>query len=382
MTQEEGYLLIEKFVRHKLSEAEAKKLLQWIEADSVHADYFYNVLEINHRLDDFATYYDAEEAYPELKKLLQKPVKKASNRALFIRYAAIFIGIILVAGAYYYFQNNAVQPTPSTPVSSQQIVLKMGDGNVQKIAHTSQQKIKNDKGQVIGIKTGNTITYNNTPPTQKLVYNEIFVPKGKQFKLVLSDGTEIWLNAETTLKYPIHFIPGKKRTVFLDGEAYFHVATDSSRQFLVKSNYQTIAVYGTQFNISAYKDDAVYQTVLVKGSVGVFVNGKKTMLTPGHMAITRATSTAVKIMNVRTEDYTSWIGNDLQFTKISFAAMTKILEHKYNIVIHNRYKALNEQRFTANFKGKTIKQVLDLLTQVYPFAYTINHDSITITPRN
>src|SRR5699024_4461413 len=109
-----------------------------------------------------------------------------------------------------------------------------------------------------------------TGSTSKLVYNTLWVPYGKQFKLELSDGTHIVLNSGTQIKYPIHFSADQKRKVFLKGEAFFHVAKDSSRQFVVKSKDQMVEVYGTKFNVSAYREAPRVKTVLIEGSVGVF----------------------------------------------------------------------------------------------------------------
>src|SRR5699024_4436150 len=122
----------------------------------------------------------------------------------FMKYAAIFIGIVVIMGIGVNFFKKETGSNSVNQSGSHQVVLQLSNGEVQKIGDGQDKVITNDEGVVIGKKTGNTITYNNLATTPKLVYNQIVVPEGKQFKLVLSDSTVVWLNSETQLKYPIH----------------------------------------------------------------------------------------------------------------------------------------------------------------------------------
>lgn len=133
-------------------------------------------------------------------------------------------------------------------------------------------------------------------------------PRGGEFKITLEDGTEVWLNAASRLCYPETF-DGQQRRVELEGEAYFKVAKDSIKPFIVRSGNQEVRVYGTEFNICAYSDDKDIRTTLVEGSVSLCpINGNHSelMLTPGKQAIFDRKEETARVVNVDTEVVTSW----------------------------------------------------------------------------
>ena len=120
---------------------------------------------------------------------------------------------------------------------------------------------------------------------KKLVYNEVEVPRGGEFDLILADGTTVWLNAGSKLRYPVEFV-GKERRVFLEGEAYFAVAKDAGRPFRVEILQQTVEVLGTEFNVSGYTDEATIYTTLVTGKVKVATDsGENMILAPGEQSM-------------------------------------------------------------------------------------------------
>ena len=120
---------------------------------------------------------------------------------------------------------------------------------------------------------------------KKLVYNEVEVPRGGEFDLILADGTTVWLNAGSKLRYPVEFV-GKERRVFLEGEAYFAVAKDAGMPFRVEILQQTVEVLGTEFNVSGYTDEATIYTTLVTGKVKVATDsGENMILAPGEQSM-------------------------------------------------------------------------------------------------
>ncbi len=382
MTQEQGAILIEKFINHTLTTKEARDLICWLEADQAHVDYFLDCIEVEDLLAEQTHHFNTATALNKVKALLVEENENTFAWKSVWKYAAIFIGIVVLLGGGYYFftaQSN-ISTKKQWEYTQNQVVLRLGNGSTQEIGQ-KDTTIKNSAGQIIGLTQNNALTYAEKSTASKLVYNELWVPYGKRFELVLSDGTKVYLNAGTKLKYPAHFLPHQKRGVFLDGEAYFDVATDSSRQFVVSSKNQEVKVYGTQFNIAAYPEDSLIKTVLVEGSVGIFCGSEQARLKPGQLGVTRQESTAIKVTKVNPARYTAWMQNGLIFSQLSFSKVVKILERRYAVQIINHDKGLAQQKFTANFKDQSLEDIIKLLAKIYPFKYSINENIVTLTPK-
>ena len=135
---------------------------------------------------------------------------------------------------------------------TESITIQLEDGNTQIINENRTSQLIDKNGNVLGQQSGNQLVYNSDVKNDVLVYNTLTVPYGKQFELQLSDGTNVHLNAGTSLKYPVKFVKGKNREVFLNGEAFFNVAKEVNHPFIVNANEIDVRVLGTQFNISSY----------------------------------------------------------------------------------------------------------------------------------
>lgn len=371
MIQEEYTILIEKFIHHELSEVEAMKLLNWLENDHTNIATLRNHIEINFLLQKSDQEFDTSEAYSKIDALLEDPkLSEKFKWSSLLKYAAIFIGIF---GAGFYFFNTTSEALPNF------VTLELENGEVQKIEFIEQKTIISSNGEIIVTKGKNSLKYQKAKPTQELVYNKLRIPYGKTFELVLSDGSKIILNSGTTIKYPICFLPNKKREVFLSGEAYFMVAEDSLHQFVVNSKNQQVMVYGTKFNVSAYENEETTRTVLVEGSVGVSNEISKIKLNPGEMAIIGEEEIFIEVKKVDPSDYIAWTQNETVFVSERFSEIIKTLERKFDVTIINEYEALNDQIFTASFQDKSITEILELFSKSRPFHFSKKENKITIT---
>jgi transmembrane sensor len=202
--------------------------------------------------------------------------------------------------------------------------------------------------------------------------------------VVLSDGTHVHLNSGSSLRYPVAFIQGTSRKVFLTGEAYFDVAEDEKRPFLVNANEIDIQVLGTKFNVSNYPEDANINTVLVEGSVELLRSSKgitgleSVILKPGHKAEWHKNSNEVSLSNVDTSLYTAWIKGKLVFRNTSFRQIREALQRHYNVVIHNKNVQLEEQIYDATFDIETIDQVLESFNRSWAIDYIIIDNEVFI----
>ncbi|WP_103068880.1 FecR family protein [Aquimarina sediminis] len=315
----------------------------------------------------------------ENSKQVKKP-RLIRNTQKWYRLAAIFI--LLLGLGYFYF--NPINPNPESllKVPTEKITLIMGNGDIKVISEKENILIANHDGLVIGTQTGNTIAYKKDTPDKTLTYNTLSVPYGKQFLVVLSDGTRVHLNSGTTLKYPTKFITGINREVFLEGEAFFDVTKNTSHPFLVNSENLKIKVLGTKFNVTSYPENKQINTVLVEGSVEIFEkdNSKRVLLKPNQKASLHKKTKKLDVVKVGVEEYVAWREGKLILNEVLFEDILKKLERKYNVEFTNNNTTLKGRYFTAKFDKENINEVVQSLSMSASFSYSINGNQIIINP--
>jgi transmembrane sensor len=316
------------------------------------------------------------------KKILLKEKRTIPLWKKAFKYAAIFI---VVFGSSFFLLNNFKSDDIEIKMSSDAIELILENGDKKILNANGESKIVKASGEVIGSQKGDVLNYKSNTSSQKLVYNELRVPYGKTFNIFLSDGTKVFLNAGTTLKYPVNFIKGKNREVFLEGEAYFEVSKDALHPFIVNANEMHVRVLGTKFNVSSYQDDSEINTVLVEGSVSLSNDAKpneSSLLEPGHKGSWNKSQSKISVEKVDTRIYTEWMNGDVIFRNATFEDMAKKLERNYNVTIENNYKDLSHKKFNASFNKKieSIDDIMVSIGEVYPFTYTKLDNKIIINP--
>lgn len=302
-----------------------------------------------------------------------------------LKYLSIAATILVLLGIGWSYQKGAFsQKSDSILTNSNEITLQMENGEIQAISAGKKIKVTDSKGNIVGNQNGNKIVYDTETALEKLVYNTIKIPYGKRFELQLSDGTTVHLNSGTTLKYPVKFIAGENRQVFLDGEAYFDVTKDKTHPFVVNADNLNVRVLGTHFNVSSYPEDDLTDVVLVEGSVGLYTANEKfnadknTILKPGFKGSFNRKDNHIDTKPVITETYTSWIKGGLTFRNMSFKNITKKLERRYNVTIETQNTKLANEKFNASFGDEPIEKVLSYFNDVYGIKYTIKNDQILI----
>lgn len=272
---------------------DAKKLLDKYQSgncspeEKALVEYWFHHLNADkdHNLSDA----ELETAHEDMWHLVKPPAKITPMRLIYRRMAvAAFILFVLSVSGYFLLkkpgltyrvakiENHDVAPGGNKAVltlaNGEQIVLTdAGKGNIATENNTAINKTA--EGKLVYINNG----------TKSLVYNTISTPRGGQYSLTLSDGTRVFLNAASSLKYPVAFT-GKERMVELTGEAYFEVAGDAAKPFKVTTGNQVVEVLGTHFNINSYSDEAMIRTTLVEGSVRVSVGKQTLLLKPGEQS--------------------------------------------------------------------------------------------------
>ncbi|MBI9062591.1 MAG: FecR domain-containing protein [Marinilabiliaceae bacterium] len=221
----------------------------------------------------------------------------------------------------------------------------LSDGNEVELDKNNSILVLEDDGQVIGKDSLNTLVYHNVE-TEGLTYNTVKIPNGGEYQLQLSDGTKVWLNSGSVFKFPVGF-KGDKREVSLKGEAYFHVAHNVSKPFIVHTDNSRIKVFGTCFNVMCYENDKVEQITLVEGSVGIEVDGKQTLIRPGEQAELSIPTSSVGVREVEVSLYTSWVEGVFKFKNMPINELSKKLARWYDVDFYFANDAVSEFPFTG-----------------------------------
>lgn len=308
---------------------------------------------------------------------VKKPVVPLWKSAL--RYAAIFIGLF----AIIYFFRIDDETGEVKQISETSIRLKIGNDAIKVINEGESQQIVSASGKVVAEQKGNSIRYGANADIDELIYNELEIPYGKIFNVELSDGTLVHLNSGTKMRYPVKFLKGQKREVFIEGEAYFKVSKDKNHPFIVNADEVAVEVLGTEFNISSYQEDSEIGTVLVEGSVSLsnsLAPDDNVVLKPGDKGSWGKIDHAIKIEEVDVSNYTGWVAGELVFRNSTFENMSKKLERKYNVIIQNHNLLLKDKMFTAHFNVdiESIEDVLRSINEIHPFSYRISNGKIEI----
>jgi transmembrane sensor len=211
------------------------------------------------------------------------------------------------------------------------------------------------------------------------IYNEIKVPYGQRSEISLYDGTKVWLNSGTELKFPLVF-NGDHRKVFVKGEAFFDVARDADKPFIVNAGQMDIEVLGTRFDVCAYPDDPEFYSTLEEGKIKAVnaVTGEEVSLLPGMQATLDLNAQKFSVQHVNTSLYTSWKENMLRFENAPFAEVVKKMERWYDVKIHVDEQINTGERYTMTIKTESLREMLRLVSFTTPIIYEIKENQVFI----
>lgn len=327
--------------------------------------------------------FDSTEVRRQLLEKIKKENIVFSKRRFsnYYKYAAI---LVVMLGAFYFYNNSDFSGSKENVIIPKEndIVLQSSDQSEETIDISEAKDITDQFGRIIGKQEKNKLVYFRAFSEGQLVYNTLMVPYGKTFEVQLSDGTVVYLNSGTSLKYPVQFLKNKRRQVFLKGEGYFKVAKDKKHPFTVNTEDINVEVLGTQFNVSNYIEDLRTDIVLVEGKVSLYRGNKsaenQVFLVPGLRGSNAKGQQKITTEAVNTDYYTAWIKGSLVFKNASFATIIKKLERRYSVTFINENKILGKEIFNARFDNEPIEVVLKYFSDSYAINYNINEDQITI----
>ncbi|WP_236979475.1 FecR family protein [Membranihabitans maritimus] len=307
-----------------------------------------------------------------------------------VRYAAVFIGLVLTGYAVY-IVGFKEHPEPFMKESGDEIVLQLADGSTRILDITGNDTISGSNGSQVISKSKDQLIYSpgdGLSTNKETAYNRLTVPHGKRFGITLSDGTRIHVNSGSTIRYPVVFGKGGTREVELEnGEAYFSVTRNENSPFTVHTNEMNVKVLGTEFNVSAYDEDNTVRAVLVEGAVELeMVNNQSETdrqdltLKPGDLVTYHKTGDEWDKKQVDVLSYIAWKDNRLVFVDEPFDEIIKKVERSYGVTIINKSKTLENARFYGDFQleDENIEDVLEVFATGKPFDYSIENGLITI----
>ena len=233
-------------------------------------------------------------------------------------------------------------------------------------------------------KTGNGILVyhftRSTPKTDNTLpgFNTITTPRGGQYQVVLEDGTHVWLNAASSIRFPQTF-NGHERLVELTGEAYFEVAKDRTHPFIVQTNGTKVLVFGTHFNINAYADNNNVTTTLLEGSVQMSNNSRATMLVPGEQGVSTKTGGAITVGRADIQQTMAWKNGFFIFHDLNIVEVMKQVSRWYDVDIEYQNEDVKNNEFGGTIsRYKSITELLDIMQLTRSVHYKIEGRRVII----
>lgn len=297
--------------------------------------------------------------------------------------AAVLMPAVLATVLFLYMQSSRVNaPAELSVVARNQVQLFMNDGRVVHLQQIDKDSVVDAKGAGIRIDKGQSIVYSaNSEEQAELVYHTLSVPRCCEYHLVLSDGTEVWMNSDSELRFPVDFV-GKERRVFLKGEAYFQVAKNVKKPFRVEAGAMQVEALGTGFDVSAYHEDGKLMATLVEGSVRVsdLSSQQQCILVPGKQA--RLQDGVLSSEEVNVNDVTGWKEGRFVFNNMQMEEIARQLERWYDVKIDFQDVVVKYYRFTGVMKRyNQLSQLIELIEETTDVKFQVNGREIRIFRR-
>ena len=381
--------LIQLHLTGEISDEDKRELEAWCEAREGNRRFFERIC----REDLFAREHglyarvDDRRAWIRFKRSVGLPVGRSRVLRVVWRCAAVLVLPLVVAAVWLY---RSAQEEPVTMAErterivpgSPRAVLVLENGKKVALVPGAGREIQVSK-EVKAQSKGDQLTSQageEMLKKQDVHYNELSIPRGGEFKLELSDGTLVHLNADTRLKYPVVFA-GQERRVVLDGEAYFEVAKDVAHPFIVEVEGVEVKVYGTSFNVNTLLEGRV-QTVLVAGSVGVrsLASGEEVRVKPGELAEYDRGERDFTVREVDTSFYTDWRNGILRFSNEPLDDMLETLARWYNVNFFYQNQEVKNLHFTGYMERyKDIEVILKSVTMSTGVHFSIQGRTIVVS---
>nr|WP_306450328.1 FecR domain-containing protein [Odoribacter splanchnicus] len=312
--------------------------------------------------------------------------KRSIGRLRWRWVASLLIPLLVGGGVglFVWWQPASIPLSEEIGIVKPKAVVTLANGEkinlgeeVAPIAEKDGTRIQYHDGQLV---------YSSQSQTAKpqVLYNELTVPRGGEYSLVLGDGTRVWLNAGSKLKYPVRF-NGSQRRVFLSGEAYFAVERDTAHPFIVSGSSGEIRVLGTEFNIRDYEDEERVVITLVKGAVsytGKNLKQGEIVMKPGEQVRAGRRGEKPELLQVNPKEFISWKDGIYFFNKESLEEMMKTVGRNYDVEVFFNGEALKKLRFSGQLKKyERVEEFLQFIETGGDVTFIVKDRTITVNPK-
>lgn len=400
MFEDEFYIsnLIASHLRGELTLQEQIELNTWLDGSPQNRTFFNELCNEEQFRSELTAFRSADRnsvwqksnAKIQLDKIKDIPVRRLSPYLVRLGAAAailIFVGL----GVYFYKSNMESHSEASMYANdiapgANKAILTLADGRKISLTDAANGNLANQAGIVISKTSDGHLLYTaeNAEARDKnagVVYNTIETPKGGQYQVRLPDGSKVWLNAASSLKYPATFANQSKRNVQLKGEAYFEIAKDKKHPFTVSTDQQEIEVLGTHFNVNSYADEPAVKTTLLEGSVAVRRSGDSqndvSILKPGQQSVLVNNNIKIKDINVKLA--VAWKNNKFLFENDDIAYIMRMVSRWYDVEVVYSGDIPDDKFIGAVSRFENVSEVLKSLEYTGKVKFKIEGRRITVT---
>ncbi|BDD11980.1 hypothetical protein FUAX_44120 (plasmid) [Fulvitalea axinellae] len=378
MKDERIRFLADKHLSGQLGEEELTELGGRLDSDPDQAEVFAEMMS-----EAFAGTDAPAGLWIKLKGQAQKRERRIKLRLWLGRVAA---GLALLAVAFVGYRFAADKAMEDSRLAeSQEVELLLSDGT--KVPYSALKDSLSEvsgKGFIRSLDSGSTLNYEKDGfQSLKETYNTIRVPSGKRFALRLSDGSRLVLNSETEVRYPVVFKGTERNIELLAGEIYCVIAKNKIRPFHVSTDRLKLRVLGTEFNLSAYKNENISRAVLVEGSVGILPRGsfydpkKAVVLSPGQALSYNRTTKKVIRSNVDVGLYTAWKDGRFVFHDMPLDEIFGRVERWYGVKINSEFR-LPGELYRGELDEETVDDAMEALSYLCGFKYKKDSDGFVV----
>ena len=366
-------------------EMQERELHEWRTAAPGREELFQRMMSREYMEKRISRFVKTEEE--EEKRWQELRSKRSSGHSVrrikWISYAAV-IALCLSVGGIFYFFGQEKQPEVLSVVEHDiqvpgyRAVLVLPDGRKVDLEDDTSRSRFLGKDSSLLVKA-NSLEYRDidTPDTTE-VFHTLEIPRGGEYLLVLSDSTVIYLNSESTLSFPVKF-QGRKRKVYLTGEAYFNVKRNPERPFVVETEELEVLVTGTTFGVRAYKDEKDIQTTLESGNVTVRIEGKSVKLVPNKQALFDKSTMKLEVRDVDVDLYLAWAAGRLVYDDCPLEKILTDLGRWYNIDVFYSRDELRSYQFSLNMeKHEEFTEVLELIGKTGEVQFEIKDNTVIV----
>jgi len=382
--------LIAGFIRKTLTEAEHDELDAWVESSDDNMLLFEELTD-ERNIEANLAWMDkvnTEESLKSTKKKIEftSEHKNLKTNKWFYNIAASVILLIAAFGIYKIINNKQSKQTSIAKNDQTEIqpggnkaTLSLSNGSVIDLVDAPNGLIKGDSGTVINKSKDGEILYNDSGRSNSTAnYNILTTPKGGQYKVQLPDGSQVWLNAASSLKYPTAFATSE-RVVELNGEGYFEITKDKTKPFKVKlADGSEVKVLGTHFNIMAYENEKSKDVTLLEGSVQITKGNNEQNLAPGQQG--RIISSKIILVNsADTDEVTGWKNGQFIFHDADIQSIMRQVARWYDVDI--KYETANTQHFNATIsRNEPVLKLLHILEETGQIHFKTENKIIYVLP--